>query len=510
MLPFEVSRVLSFLIAALPFLPAGFPNMNFPPAQKVILYAVSLTLLLLAIVVPSFGQNDDLFGDSGADPIKLFERGQNAHARGDLARALELYEQALKIRPEFPEAEFQKGIALVSLSRFTEAEASFRRAIVLKKNWALPYSSLGALLMRQQRDSEAEGLFRSALALDAQDSVALRLMAEIKLRSGANNEALELARKATSGADVPSSAYIVLAFAERANGNKLAAKETLDRVIVDDPNNVAALIERADLSTEQKLYDAAIADLKAADKTKPNDKVILSRLAYVYQQAGKIDEASLVAKAAGLEVQAPAGNGKLRVIGTPEEIEAANSDDPQTSRKALESLIEKNPHNAALLAKLGASFRTDSPAKSLELYRRAAEMQPDSAEYATGYAAALVQARRFSEAARILQRVLKSTPDSYVAHANFATALYEMKLYAAAIPEYEWILQAKPDAVVAYYFIASSHDYLGEYPDALSAYEMFLAKADAKTNQLEIEKVKLRLPSLRRQIQLGQGAKKKP
>jgi len=63
---------------------------------------------------------------------------------------------------------------------------------------------------------------------------------------------------------------------------------------------------------------------------------------------------------------------------------------------------------------------------------------------------------------------------------------------------------------VAHYFIATAHDYLGEYPEALASYEKFLTVADAKTNQLEIDKVKLRLPMLRRQIQLGEGAKKKP
>jgi hypothetical protein len=63
---------------------------------------------------------------------------------------------------------------------------------------------------------------------------------------------------------------------------------------------------------------------------------------------------------------------------------------------------------------------------------------------------------------------------------------------------------------VAHYFIATAHDYLGEYPEALASYEKFLSLADAKTNQLEIDKVKLRLPSLQRQIKLGQGVKKKP
>lgn len=476
-----------------------------------LLITSALSVALLAgIAATSKAQTDDLFGDSGADPVKLFERGQSAHARGELEKALAFYEQALKVRPEFPEAEFQKATALVSLSRFPEAEASFRRAINLKKQWALPYSSLGALLMRQQRDAEAEPLLRQALTLDAQENVALRLLAEIKLRTGRSAEALELARKATQEKDAPPSSWIVLAMAERVNSNKDAAKQILDRLISENPNNVAVLIERADLLTEEKSYDGAIADLKTADAAKPNDKVILSRLAFVYQQAGKLAEADAAAKAAGLPVQEPQSDGKLRVVGTPEEIDAANSEDPQVARKALEKLVEKNPQNPTLLAKLGASYRTDQPEKSLELYRRAAEMQPDSADFATGYAAALVQARRFAQAAGILQQVLKRHPENYAARANFATALYEMKYYTQAIPEYEWILKSRPDTVVAHYFIATSHDYLREYVQALAAYEKFLATADATKNQLEIEKVRLRLPSLRRQIQLGEGVKKKP
>ncbi|HEY8227300.1 MAG TPA: tetratricopeptide repeat protein [Pyrinomonadaceae bacterium] len=483
-------------------------NLYFPPR---IFITSGLFLTLIIVLAPQLrAQTDDPFGDNAADPIKLFERGQSAHARGDLQKALEFYEQALKVRPDFPEAEFQKGGALVSLGRLPEAEASFRRAIGLKKNWSLPYSALGALLVRQARDSEAESLFKQALSVDPQDAIALRMLAEMKLRSGAPKEALDLARKATTVKEAPASSWVVLAVAERAKGDKAPAKKILDRIIEEDSGNLAALIERADLQTEEKSYDAAIADLKAADKTKPGDKVILSRLAYVLQQSGRVEEAAAVAKAAGLQVQAPAGDGRTNVIGTPEEIEAANSDEISVSRKALEKLIEKNPRNAMLLAKLGASYRTDAPEKAMELYRRATEIQPDSAENAVGYAAALVQARRFPEAALILRQVVQRNPDNYPAHANLATALYQMKQYAEAIPQYEWLIGAKPDVVIAHYFIATAHDYLGEYPDALASYEKFLTKADPATNQLEIDKVKLRLPPLRRQIQLGEGVKKKP
>jgi superkiller protein 3 len=474
--------------------------------KSFLLIATCFGLLFAGSTLRAVAQ-DDPFGDSAADPIKLFERGQSAHSRGDLEKAIDFYEQALKVKPDFPEAEFQRGNALASLGRLKEAETALRAAISQKKNWSLPHSALGALLLRTQRDSEAEQSFRAALKIDANDNVALRMLSEIRLRAGDKQEALDLAKRATAISDAPASAFVVLAIAERANGNTVAAKATLDRVIGDEPANVAALLERADLLTDEKNFQPAIADLRAAAKVKPGEKSIMSRLAYVLQQAGRTEEAAEVAKSAGLEVQ-PSSDAKGGVIGTHEEIEAANSDDPGVARKALEKLLEKNPRNAMLLGRLGASYRTDDPARSLEFYRRASEVQPDAAEYAIGYASALVQARRFADATRILQQVVRANPQNYAARANLATALYESKRYSEAIPEYQWILEAKPEIVVAHYFIATSHDYLGEYPEALAAYEKFLAAADAKTNQLEIDKVKLRLPSLRRQIQLGEGAKK--
>jgi tetratricopeptide (TPR) repeat protein len=479
--------------------------------KRFLLIATCFGLLLCAGSTGRLAaQTEEAFGDSAADPIRLFERGQSAHARGELEKALGFYEQALKVRPEFPEAEFQRGNALASLGRLTEAEAAFRLAISQKKNWSLPHTALGALLMRRDRDSEAEQSFRQALVIDKQDGVALRMLSELRLRAGDPKEALDLAKRATANPEAPASAWVGLAIAERASGNKIAAKSGLDRVLTDEPANLAALLERADLFTDEKNFDSAIADLRAAAKLKPGEKVIASRLAYVLQQAGNHAEALEVARSAGLEVQQSGGDSKTGVIGTPEEIAAANSDDPAIARKALEKLLEKNPRSAMLLGRLGALYRTDSPARSLDYYRRASEIQPEAAEYAIGYAAALVQARRYPDAVHILRQVVRSSPQNYAARANLATALYEAKRYGEAIPEYQWILTAKPEAVVAHYFIATSHDYLGEYPEALASYEKFLAAADAKTNQLEIDKVKLRLPSLRRQIQLGEGAKKKP
>jgi len=117
--------------------------------------------------------------------------------------------------------------------------------------------------------------------------------------------------------------------------------------------------------------------------------------------------------------------------------------------------------------------------------------------------------RHFDEAENILRRVIAAEPDNYTAHGNLALALYEMKRFADALPEYEWLAKARPEIAATYFFIATAHDNLGEYPQALETYQQFLAHADPANNKLEIEKVNLRLPTLRAQIQRGQGVKQK-
>jgi len=116
--------------------------------KRVLVVATCFALLPLCLdaCLKVSAQTVDVFGDDAADPVRLFERGQSAHARGEIEKALGFYEQALKVRPEFPEAEFQRGNALASLGRLAEADAAFRRAISYKKNWSLPYSALGVVL----------------------------------------------------------------------------------------------------------------------------------------------------------------------------------------------------------------------------------------------------------------------------------------------------------------------------------------------------------------------------
>jgi tetratricopeptide (TPR) repeat protein len=266
---------------------------------------------------------------------------------------------------------------------------------------------------------------------------------------------------------------------------------------------VQAHLERAELRAEAGDFERALEDANAARKLAPQSVNTALVLARVQAGSGKKEEAKRT-----LEALDDASRQLPEVVALSNAIVASDANTAE-SCAALEKLLATDQRNAALLARLGACYRVSDPARSMELYRRASELDPTVIDYATGYVSALVQAHRFAEAVLIARRILSIAPDNYAAHANVATALYELKRFPEALVEYDWLLAAKPDLVVTYFFIATAHDLMGQYPEALAAYEKFLARANPVENQLEIDKINLRLPSLRRQIARGEGAKRK-
>src|SRR2546421_6267910 len=161
------------------------------------LRALLLVLMALCCQV-ALGQTDDPTNGE-TDPIKLFERGQDAHAKNDYQKAIELYDAAIKIKPEFPEAEFQRAMALLFTNRKGEAIDGFNRAVALRPDWAMAYSKFGSFLGSYGNDpAGAEPILRRAVELDPKDEFALVVLAEIRARAGDMNDALKLVRAATA------------------------------------------------------------------------------------------------------------------------------------------------------------------------------------------------------------------------------------------------------------------------------------------------------------------------
>ena len=459
---------------------------------------ISLFFILSAIVslnIVCTAQSDD----EGKDPVKIFYQGQEAHEKGDFQTALKFYDEALKLAPEFPEAEYQRGNIFVSQGKTTEAEKAFRRALELRRDWTLPMTSLGMLLLQNNNFTEAEQLLTKAIESDSQNFSAYSALTELRIKTKADKsvlkDILQKVQNLTGKANPTASIWAARASLEDALGDKTAAKASLKNALEIDPKNKPALMERTAIALVEGDNTTAAKLVETLSQTAPNSTDTKILQAEVFSADGNTAEAVKILDS--IENSSPAVmalRDKINVTGL------INVED-------LEKHLKQDERNAVVLGRLCSLLRKENPVKALDYCRRAAEIEPNNINHAVGYGAALVQAQQYENAVTLLRRILQSAPDNYTAHANLATALFQLKKYEEAIPEFFWLADKQPDLPITYYFLAISHDYLGKYMDAMANYQQFLKIADQTVNKLEIEKVNLRLPSLQKLIKQNKGKK---
>ena len=448
-----------------------------------------LPVIFTIIISFSFASNAFAQDD---EAIKFFNEGQDAHEKGDYLSAVKSYEEALKIIPEFPEAEYQRGNALLALNKSDEAEKAFRRAIGLREDWSLPMTSLGALLVEKSNFPEAATLLTKAVELDESNFLAYSALTDLRLKTKASPEILkyllEKIKILTSKAKPTASIWASRAALENALGDKASAQASLSRALAIEPNNKNALMTHAEIALAEGDNATALKDAQTVSKLAPSSLPAKLLLARIYFADGKKAEANKILDS----IENPTAEvAALRQ--TFSVIDSANPAD-------LEKQLVADPKNAAILGRLCALERIANPQKALEYCRRASEVDPNNWNHAIGYGAALIQAKQYESAVVILRKIIELKPDNFTAHANLAVALFQLKRHQEAIKEYLWLTEKQPELAIAYYFLAISYDTLGQYLDAMANYQQFLKLADKTQSRLEIEEVELRLPALQKLV----------
>jgi protein O-GlcNAc transferase len=434
------------------------------------------------------------------DPIALFNQGQDAQEKGDNEAAIKLYDQALKLVPEFPEAEYQKATAYFSLKKLVEAEKSFRKAIELRPDWTLPMANLGALLVRKNSFAEADKILTQAISIDDSNSIAYIALAELRIKTKSTPailKALLVKISALTSKQRPTAAvWASRGSLERALDDSASAKISLRKALEIEPLNQSALADSVEISLAESDYTRAVDDAKllVANSPTSQNRYLLARC---YAESGKTDDA--------LRILEMLDSTDLDVVSLKNAIATAAS----TDIFQLEQLLEKSPKDLPLLSRLCKVTRTTNAEKSMEYCRRALELEPTNVNHAVGFAGALVKAKQYENAIAVSKKILEISPENFTARANLAISLFQLKRYEEAKSDYRWLADAKPQISITYYFLAICHDNLQEYTDAMANYQRFLTLVDPKVNQLEIDKVNLRLPILQKQIKNGEGRKKK-
>jgi tetratricopeptide (TPR) repeat protein len=449
---------------------------------------------------------------------ELFDEGQNAHQKGELEKAVGLYREALELDPTLWQAEFQRGAAYFSLNRLAEAKASMLGALKQLSEFAdapeargpssRAETLLGEIALAESNPVEAEKSFRRALELNPQAARARAGLAEIMLSGGKYSEAIAEAKAATEAGDERASVYALLGEALTLSGKYDEALTSLNEALKREPKSAITLRRRAEVYMARNDLKAAIEDMRASAEIEPDIPNRL-RLAGALAAAKRYDEAVPLYQRI---LQDEPSNTEARTALAAVMIESGKGAEATTQ---LESLIKAEPNRADLRAQLAELYLPFQPEKALEQYLAAAKIEPSQPAHQIGVAASLVKLGRFQEAIAASRQALAQNPKedvAYFARTNLATALFKLDDFQNALGEYIRILDFqrkrgdRKRAAITLYFLGICFDKLGDYEQALKAYEQFMALASAD-NKLEIDKVNLRLPSLRKQIKDGKGKK---
>lgn len=100
------------------------------------------------------------------DAKKAYEKGLKRAGENQFEEAAGLFEQALKIFPDYLHALNKLGEQKSHLERFEEAQAAYEKAIAANQRFALPYINLGILFVRRKQYDDAVPMLDHGNTLD--------------------------------------------------------------------------------------------------------------------------------------------------------------------------------------------------------------------------------------------------------------------------------------------------------------------------------------------------------
>ncbi|AEF95692.1 tetratricopeptide repeat protein [Methanotorris igneus] len=104
----------------------------------------------------------------GYDPkaVEWYNKGWDLQDSGKYLEAIECYDKALEIEPDFVEAWNNKGLALYELGRYSEAIKCYDKALEIDPNFAVAWYNKGLALKAIGKYQEARKCFEKAYELD--------------------------------------------------------------------------------------------------------------------------------------------------------------------------------------------------------------------------------------------------------------------------------------------------------------------------------------------------------
>jgi serine/threonine protein kinase/Tfp pilus assembly protein PilF len=192
--------------------------------------------------------------------------------------AIASYKEAVRLKPNFVRAHYWLGTELRKKGRLDEALAELNEAIRLKPDYAEAHRELGVTYWYKNRPEEATAAFQKAVHFKPDFAEAHRDLGLVLRKNGQSQEAIDAFKAAIRHKPDYADAYINLGTELGKKGRLAEAVAALDEAIRIVPGSVPAWTNRGTAHQALRQWDKALADFEKARELSQGDPIVLDKV----------------------------------------------------------------------------------------------------------------------------------------------------------------------------------------------------------------------------------------
>lgn len=357
-----------------------------------------------------------------SNPFERFHilLGDAHYGKDEYEKAIEAYNEAIKVSPQNLYALSQRATCLEELGKIAEAEKGYDEIVRIAPGDANAWFDLSCFYSRNNDHKKALESINEALRLDPDNDLLLYLRSSFHSSLGKHEKAIE----------------------------------DYDKLLQIDPEDPGVLLERGETYRQLGEYDKAIIDLSECVGLYPDSIEAHLHLGNVYYDQGEYDKAlELYSKALKIEPDNPIGHFNRGTV---------YSDQGEYDRAIEEynRAIELDPEFSVAYYHRGCAYKELGELDNA-ISDFSAEIKLDSTSYVARSGAYLDKAE-YDKAIEDLNEAIELDPDNEEAYNNRGLASLFKEEPGKAIEDFNKSISLEPDYAQAYYNRGWSHLFLKE------------------------------------------------
>jgi tetratricopeptide (TPR) repeat protein len=394
--------------------------------------------------------------------------------------AIAAYDRAIKLKPDFYQAYYGKGLALANQRKYEEAAANFEQAAKLSPDFYPAWKALGLVLYQLQKYPEALTAIEKAIAIEPNEYIPRIFRGGILLYSQRYQEAIA-AFDETIKIKPYAWGYVFRGFSYAALKDFQKASLDFDKAIELQPDNFIAYIGRGAVETELGNSQQVLIDLSKAIALQP-DYFLTLYLSKYYGQSSQetVDFGFEASTLSSQDYQKAIADLSQIIQRQPDNIDASfarglgyvSLDEDRKAIADFTNVINLRPDFIAAYLGRGLIYSQlgDYP-KALTDFTKAIELEPDG--YLTYFARGTIYVglKDYQNATANFEQAIELQPDNFLAYTGRGALYRDMGEYQKARADFSKVLELNPNNAEVYRYRGDVYEKLKEYQKAIADYD---------------------------------------